>query len=132
MTFAQQNLAITGFLRIPLRWFFTFALLLQVVGTPALMMRDAAASADPSLQAQLLCSQSGTGKPLNQHHKVPAPDSLQNLWNHSGFGIVVFGSVLTGMPLLLSCHLAFAGIAATAPFNNRFCSYAARAPPHFF
>jgi hypothetical protein len=131
MTFAQRHFDLGRFLSIPLCWLFTFAILLQVVGAPTLVLRDAATIADPLRAAQLLCSPADAGTPLNHHHKVPAPDTLQCLSNHSGFGIAFIGAPLTGIALLVCCANVLVGKTATQPLPALFAAYTARAPPHF-
>lgn len=118
-------------LTFPLCWFLTLALLLQVVGAPTFVLRDAATIADPIRAAQLLCSRADAGTPLDHHHKVPAPNTLQCLLNHGGFSIAFIGSTIVKFAMAVRCSAVFVGATATLAFTQRFPTYTARAPPHF-
>jgi hypothetical protein len=114
---------------LPLGWLAVFALVLQMVGAPALLLRDAASAANPIRTAQLLCDPAAAGTPAQDHRRVPAPDTRQCLANHAGVVLVLasgrfFAPLPRGMSILRAVFPpdpALGGIAHAA--------YAARAPP---
>jgi hypothetical protein len=129
MISAQRCFGWDCFLTPALCWLFTVAVLLQVASAPELALRDAAAIADPLRASQLLCDQSSAGAPLNHHHKVPAPDGLQCLLNHGGFG----AAFVSGAACALALSEGSANFLVAAPAAPTLAAvaaaYSARAPP---
>jgi len=114
----------------PLKWLFAFAVLLQVVGAPSLVLRDAASIADPLRASQLLCAPGSAGTPIDQHKKIPAPDTRQCLAGHAGFGLAQFIGGDAGVPLPAAVTAPYDGQHSVAFVLARHTpAYAARAPP---